>query len=198
MSMAMPSSASPGCSSPESFEVEEDQSSAHWQQGLGQTSPSSTSQPRASAPLQKRRRVTRACDEWCVFLLYISLPDFYENCVLKCTPKHTPSLPSKLIFLTLSRRCKTNFETICSRRKKIKCDGKQPCTHCTVYSYGMSALNLQISKFCFVIGLKLANTSTDCTVRILGFILPTKQFMVFKAFSTVLAMRKELMLTSGS
>lgn len=23
------------------------------------------------------------------------------------------------------------------RRKKIKCDGKQPCTHCTVYSYGM-------------------------------------------------------------
>jgi hypothetical protein len=38
-------------------------------------------------PLQKRRRVTRACDE--------------------------------------------------CRRKKIKCDGKQPCTHCTVYSYGM-------------------------------------------------------------
>lgn len=37
-------------------------------------------------PLQKRRRVTRACDE--------------------------------------------------CRRKKIKCDGKQPCTHCTVYSYG--------------------------------------------------------------
>lgn len=22
------------------------------------------------------------------------------------------------------------------RRKKIRCDGKQPCTHCTVYSYG--------------------------------------------------------------
>lgn len=22
------------------------------------------------------------------------------------------------------------------RKKKIKCDGKQPCTHCTVYSYG--------------------------------------------------------------
>jgi Fungal Zn(2)-Cys(6) binuclear cluster domain len=39
-----------------------------------------------AAPLQKRRRVTRACDE--------------------------------------------------CRRKKIKCDGKQPCTHCTVYSYG--------------------------------------------------------------
>jgi hypothetical protein len=39
-----------------------------------------------SKPTQKRRRVTRACDE--------------------------------------------------CRRKKIKCDGKQPCTHCTVYSYG--------------------------------------------------------------
>lgn len=42
------------------------------------------------APTQKRRRVTRACDE--------------------------------------------------CRRKKIKCDGKQPCTHCTVYSYGKFAL----------------------------------------------------------
>jgi len=40
----------------------------------------------ASMPVQKRRRVTRACDE--------------------------------------------------CRRKKIKCDGKQPCTHCSVYSYG--------------------------------------------------------------
>jgi Fungal Zn(2)-Cys(6) binuclear cluster domain len=40
----------------------------------------------SAVPLQKRRRVTRACDE--------------------------------------------------CRRKKIKCDGKQPCTHCTVYSYG--------------------------------------------------------------
>ena len=42
--------------------------------------------PKTSLPIQKRRRVTRACDE--------------------------------------------------CRRKKIKCDGKQPCTHCTVYSYG--------------------------------------------------------------
>lgn len=47
------------------------------------TDPKSTPQ---SLPLQKRRRVGRACDE--------------------------------------------------CRRKKIKCDGKQPCTHCTVYSYG--------------------------------------------------------------
>lgn len=46
-------------------------------------------QPPGIAPqMQKRRRVTRACDE--------------------------------------------------CRRKKIKCDGKQPCTHCTVYSYGQS------------------------------------------------------------
>lgn len=46
-----------------------------------------------STHLQKRRRVTRACDE--------------------------------------------------CRRKKIKCDGKQPCTHCTVYSYGMSITLLE-------------------------------------------------------
>ncbi|KAF2875493.1 fungal-specific transcription factor domain-containing protein [Massariosphaeria phaeospora] len=43
------------------------------------------SQPKLRHLLQKRRRVTRACDE--------------------------------------------------CRRKKIKCDGQQPCTHCTVYSY---------------------------------------------------------------
>jgi len=43
-----------------------------------------------SLPVQKRRRVTRACDE--------------------------------------------------CRRKKIKCDGKQPCTHCSVYSYGIYAV----------------------------------------------------------
>jgi hypothetical protein len=52
-------------------------------------SPSATAKQSSSKPsshMQKRRRVTRACDE--------------------------------------------------CRRKKIKCDGKQPCTHCTVYSYG--------------------------------------------------------------
>lgn len=43
-----------------------------------------------SIPLQKRRRVTRACD-------------------------------------------------VC-RGKKIKCDGKQPCTHCSVYSYGNATI----------------------------------------------------------
>ncbi|EGE79876.1 C6 transcription factor [Blastomyces gilchristii SLH14081] len=48
-------------------------------------SPDSDAMPPKAPPLQKRRRVTRACDE--------------------------------------------------CRRKKIKCDGKQPCTHCTVYSY---------------------------------------------------------------
>ncbi|KAK6510341.1 hypothetical protein TWF506_009457 [Arthrobotrys conoides] len=46
---------------------------------------SSSSNPVKPVPLQKRRRVTRACD--------------------------------------------------CCRRKKIKCDGLQPCTHCSVYSY---------------------------------------------------------------
>jgi len=55
------------------------------QESTSPTGPDSTTGSK-SAPLQKRRRVTRACDE--------------------------------------------------CRRKKIKCDGKQPCTHCTVYSYG--------------------------------------------------------------
>lgn len=51
-------------------------------------------------PQQKRRRVTRACDE--------------------------------------------------CRRKKIKCDGKQPCTHCSVYSYGNTAkLPISILPFLF-------------------------------------------------
>ena len=65
--------------------------------GSSLTSPSATSnaigaKPQQSSHLQKRRRVTRACDE--------------------------------------------------CRRKKIKCDGKQPCTHCTVYSYGERASRL--------------------------------------------------------
>ncbi|KAG0639487.1 hypothetical protein HOY80DRAFT_886223 [Tuber brumale] len=51
----------------------------------GNSAPSSVPAKAQTLPLQKRRRVTRACDE--------------------------------------------------CRRKKIKCDGKQPCTHCTVYSY---------------------------------------------------------------
>lgn len=50
-------------------------------------------QMKTPLPMQKRRRVTRACDE--------------------------------------------------CRRKKIKCDGKQPCTHCTVYSYGEYFIPIQ-------------------------------------------------------
>ncbi|KAK0124497.1 hypothetical protein ONS95_009447 [Cadophora gregata] len=82
---AAPSNTS-GQSSPEPFDGEDDPSSAAQWQSQDATSPNPTSQPiKNTAPLQKRRRVTRACDE--------------------------------------------------CRRKKIKCDGKQPCTHCTVYSY---------------------------------------------------------------
>ncbi|KAK0621332.1 fungal-specific transcription factor domain-containing protein [Bombardia bombarda] len=51
----------------------------------GPTGVSDAAGETSSMPVQKRRRVTRACDE--------------------------------------------------CRRKKIKCDGKQPCTHCSVYSY---------------------------------------------------------------
>lgn len=55
---------------------------------INETNDDDAEQPQkpSAGPMQKRRRVTRACDE--------------------------------------------------CRRKKIKCDGKQPCTHCTVYSYG--------------------------------------------------------------
>jgi hypothetical protein len=91
LSMAMtPTLASPGQSTPESSDVGHDSNrmSVAQSQIHRQTSASFSSQPpRAPAPLQKRKRVTRACD--------------------KC------------------------------RREKIKCDGKQPCTHCTVYSYGI-------------------------------------------------------------
>ena len=94
---------SPGNSSTE--EVEEENSTlpgdawdSKQSHDAGQTSPSgdggiaSSSQlPKIPLPMQKRRRVTRACDE--------------------------------------------------CRRKKIKCDGKQPCTHCTVYSYGWCHLS---------------------------------------------------------
>ncbi|MCJ1389554.1 hypothetical protein MMC18_002411 [Xylographa bjoerkii] len=87
----------PGNSSPEEYDddsnmPQEGLSVSHGQPAVEPTSPSigesaaSSSQgPRNALPMQKRRRVTRACDE--------------------------------------------------CRRKKIKCDGKQPCTHCTVYSY---------------------------------------------------------------
>ncbi|KAK9775689.1 hypothetical protein SCAR479_07505 [Seiridium cardinale] len=64
----------------ESIGQSEDESTAP-EKGTGADTPGDT----PSAPMQKRRRVTRACDE--------------------------------------------------CRRKKIKCDGKQPCTHCQVYSY---------------------------------------------------------------
>lgn len=56
------------------------------QGSMHEGSPSDSKLGSQSLPMQKRRRVGRACDE--------------------------------------------------CRRKKIKCDGKQPCTHCTVYSYG--------------------------------------------------------------
>lgn len=84
-------------SSPESFDDDTGMmGTANWQHmpppvqtappSVAGSSTTSSVPTKAPLPLQKRRRVTRACDE--------------------------------------------------CRRKKIKCDGKQPCTHCTVYSYG--------------------------------------------------------------
>lgn len=84
-------------SSPESFDDDTGMmGTANWQHmpppvqtappSVAGSSTTSSAPTKVPLPLQKRRRVTRACDE--------------------------------------------------CRRKKIKCDGKQPCTHCTVYSYG--------------------------------------------------------------
>lgn len=76
-----------GAATPDHYDDDHHAATPQWHALHEQTaSPDSAALPRATAPLQKRRRVTRACDE--------------------------------------------------CRRKKIKCDGKQPCTHCTVYSYG--------------------------------------------------------------
>lgn len=85
-------------SSPESFDDDTGMMGAtNWQHmappvqtappSVAGSSTTSSAPTKTPLPLQKRRRVTRACDE--------------------------------------------------CRRKKIKCDGKQPCTHCTVYSYGL-------------------------------------------------------------
>lgn len=50
------------------------------------------------------------------------------------TPLHPPKV------LGQKRRRVTRACDEC-RRKKIKCDGKQPCTHCTVYSYGQYSID---------------------------------------------------------
>ncbi|KAI9888916.1 MAG: hypothetical protein M1814_006148 [Vezdaea aestivalis] len=86
----MPKKSVCGSSSPESTEHESNFNSwTRAQDDGGEEEATSqdeeASNTHSSAPVQKRRRVTRACDE--------------------------------------------------CRRKKIKCDGKQPCTHCQVYSY---------------------------------------------------------------
>lgn len=90
-------------SSPESFDDDTGMmGTANWQHmpppvqtappSVAGSSTTSSAPTKVPLPLQKRRRVTRACDE--------------------------------------------------CRRKKIKCDGKQPCTHCTVYSYGSCIFSL--------------------------------------------------------
>ena len=92
----MQSQAIDSVSSPEDFEIDaanesEDQLQIQKQHDEpGGSTPFASQPPKPPTPTQKRRRVTRACDE--------------------------------------------------CRRKKIKCDGKQPCTHCTVYSYGQYSL----------------------------------------------------------
>ncbi|KAH8909980.1 hypothetical protein BR93DRAFT_444523 [Coniochaeta sp. PMI_546] len=79
MSAEVEASSSRGSAKPSSAIIKTDPEDS----GAGEEDPTPRGGP--AMPVQKRRRVTRACDE--------------------------------------------------CRRKKIKCDGKQPCTHCSVYSY---------------------------------------------------------------
>jgi hypothetical protein len=101
-------------------------------------------QPSNSAlPVQKRRRVTRACDE--------------------------------------------------CRRKKIKCDGranckillslmltktgKQPCTHCTVYSYGLPTLPCDLSLTAHadsVQNVHMTNLQTDDETQLQHILKPSR------------------------
>ena len=92
----VPSSSSSEESANDAANESDGQSPPSMQEPSGQESsePSTTQASNSTASMQKRRRVTRACDE--------------------------------------------------CRRKKIKCDGMQPCTHCTVYSYGKSSLMISI------------------------------------------------------
>lgn len=45
-------------------------------------------------------------------------------------------IPKTPIPISMQKRRRVTRACDECRRKKIKCDGKQPCTHCTVYSYG--------------------------------------------------------------
>lgn len=50
------------------------------------------------------------------------------------SPSDSSSRPGPSVPLQQRRRVTRACDEC--RRKKIKCDGKQPCTHCQVYSYG--------------------------------------------------------------
>src|SRR5436853_7088568 len=56
----------------------------------------------------------------------------------QASPRHTVSSPSQHTrpLPPIHKRRRVTRACDECRRKKIKCDGKQPCTHCTVYSYG--------------------------------------------------------------
>ncbi|OAL75137.1 C6 transcription factor [Trichophyton violaceum] len=53
------------------------------------------------------------------------------------TTEGTPATDSHQSSLAITVQKRRRVTRACDecRRKKIKCDGKQPCTHCTVYSY---------------------------------------------------------------
>lgn len=74
------------------------------------------------------------------------------------SPMETTSV-SSLPRPVLKRRRVTRACDEC-RRKKIKCDGKLPCTHCTVYSYGKGVAQFS-SLYAEAANMHLADCSYD-------------------------------------
>ena len=58
-------------------------------------------------------------------------------------PESSP--PSEEPAIPLQKRRRVNRACDECRRKKIKCNGKQPCVHCTVYTYGRSLPSMNLS-----------------------------------------------------
>lgn len=107
MSAEVEASSSRGSAKPSSAIIKTDPEDS----GAGEEDPTPRGGP--AMPVQKRRRVTRACDE--------------------------------------------------CRRKKIKCDGKQPCTHCSVYSYGKYSLRTFVQNLAQQKACTLTQPDLECT-----------------------------------
>lgn len=106
-SMAMPTPTTGGTATPEYFEVEDERQSA--------TAPTTQWPPQQQQPQEDQMQVSPTGTA--VDAAADAAPP----------PRNAPPMQKRRRVTRACDEC---------RRKKIKCDGKQPCTHCTVYSYG--------------------------------------------------------------